>query len=281
MNASVLWIDHKAGRAEFADSFVLFDVARPVFRTGGILARIATLVVDAGHGRRAASISQADRHGRSAVFHADADGPVVQHLTDFVGRSARIAGTNAGTLTPSGNASQVAGAIVVHTAFDLVRSASHLARVVQHEPVLTDADGPMPTDFAALAWIASHVLEDARILTSGQIGVASVILRALAVPGADGDGQRRRPGRGLHWTSGRGNDGNRSLSRRAAAGVRHALEGWPADVALRARAAGLVQDDVANGVLAASVSQGARILTLAIDARLVHRAVAVDGAGSI
>jgi hypothetical protein len=57
LNASVLWIDNKSGWAEFADGFMLFNVARPVFRAGRILARITALVVDASHGRRAASIA--------------------------------------------------------------------------------------------------------------------------------------------------------------------------------------------------------------------------------
>lgn len=57
LNASVLWIDHKSGRAEFADGLMLFNVARPVFWAGGILARITALEVDAGHGGWAASIA--------------------------------------------------------------------------------------------------------------------------------------------------------------------------------------------------------------------------------
>jgi hypothetical protein len=41
----------------------------------------------------------------------------------------------------------------------------------------------MPADFAAFALIAGDVLEVARILASAQIGVASMIGRALVVPG--------------------------------------------------------------------------------------------------
>ena len=88
---------------------------------------IAGLVVEAGHG---------GTRFFHAVSDADADGPVVQHLAHFVGRSARIAGTDTGTLEPFGNASQAASAL---------------------------AD-------ATFAWI-----------TNGQVDIASVILRALAV----------------------------------------------------------------------------------------------------
>ncbi len=77
MNASVLRIDHKSGRAEFADGLMLFNVARPVFWAGGILARITALEVDAGHGGWAASIAQANRHRSRAVFNANANGPMV------------------------------------------------------------------------------------------------------------------------------------------------------------------------------------------------------------
>lgn len=83
-------------------------------------------------------------------------------------------------------AGQVAGAFIVHSTFDRVRSARHLARFVQHEAVLADADGTMSTDFAPFALIAGDVLEVARILTSAQVGVASVIGRALVVPGTGG-----------------------------------------------------------------------------------------------
>jgi hypothetical protein len=118
-------------------------------------------------------------------------------------------------------------------------------------------------------------------LTSAQVGVASVIGRALAVPGADGrDGQSWRSGR-RHRTAGCCNNGDGSLCRRAASRVRQALESRPADVALRARASGLVQDDAAKSVLAAGLSQRAGILTLSLDATLVHRAIVVGGTGAI
>lgn len=80
-------------------------------------------------------------------------------------------------------AGQVTSAFVIHSTFDRVRSARHLARFVQHEAVLTDADGAMSADFTAFALIAGDVLEVARILASAQIGVASMIGRALVVPG--------------------------------------------------------------------------------------------------
>lgn len=57
LNASVLWINHKAWRAEFADGFVLFNITRSVFWTGGIFTRIAALEVDTGHSRRTAAIA--------------------------------------------------------------------------------------------------------------------------------------------------------------------------------------------------------------------------------
>lgn len=240
LNASVLWIHHKAWRAEFADSFVLFDVTRSVLRTGRVLARIAALIVDAGHVGRAASIAQADRHGCRAVFDTDAHGPVVQHLTDLVGCCARVASSSARILTAARDASQVAGALVVDSALDRVRSARHLAGVVQHEAVLADADGAMPTDFAPFALVARDALEIARILASAQIGVARVVRRALVVPGANAHHWRGlRSGRALHWT-GRRDNGDRSLRGGAASRVRRALDGRPADVTLRARASGLV-----------------------------------------
>lgn len=175
LNASVLWIDHKAGRAEFADGLVLFDVTRPVFWTGRILARIAALVVDTGHVGWTTPIPQTDRDGSRAVFDADANSPVVQHLADFVGSRARVACSSARILATTYNASQVASALVVHSAFDRVRSARHFAGFVQHETVFTDADGPVSSNFASFALIASDIFEIARVLTSAQIGIASVI----------------------------------------------------------------------------------------------------------
>lgn len=109
-----------------------------------------------------------------------------------------------------------------------------------------------------------------------------MIGRALVVPGADGrNWSRRRSGGARYWTPWSRYDGNGSLSCRPASGIRQTLEGWPANVALRARAAGLVQDDATEGVLAASLAQRARILTLAIDASLIHGAVVVNGTGAI
>lgn len=283
LNASVCWINHKAGRAEFADGLVLFNVTRSVFRTGGILARIAALVVDAGHVSWATAVSQTDGNRSDAVFDTDADGPMVQHLADFVGRRARIARSSARILAPSSNASQVTSALVVHPAFDRIGSAGHLARLVQHETVLTDADGPVSTDFASFALVASHVLEVARILTGGQVGVAGLVSRTLIVPGTGGhDGRSRRPGTtASDRVPRRCYDGHGPLSCRATSGIGRALVGRPANVALRARTPGLVQDDAAQRVGTAGLSQRTRILTLSLDASLVHRAVVVDGTRSI
>lgn len=111
---------------------------------------------------------------------------MIQHLTHLVGRRAWITATGTRVSTTSQDASQITGAFVVHSAFNRVRSARHFASFVQHETVFTDADGPVSSDFAAFALIAGYVLEVARILTSAQVGVTSVIGRALVVPGTHG-----------------------------------------------------------------------------------------------
>lgn len=272
-------IDSVAGRAEFADGLVLFDVARPVLRTGKVLARITALVVDASHIGRTAAVTKADGDARLTVVHADADGLVIQHLARLARRGgARIAGASTWADTPTRQAGRVTGAVVIHTAFDRVGAARHLAQLIDDKAVLANADGPVATDFTSLALVALDVLELARIGARSERQVASVICRALRVPRANGCAD----GRPLRHRS-RSCDGSyRPLSRRTGTlGVGRALDCRPADVALWAGTACLVHDDLAKGVHSAGFTERARVLALFGDAGLVRRAVVVVRAGSI
>lgn len=160
---------------------------------------------------------------------------MIEHLADFVGRGARIAGAGARILTPTGNAVQVAGAFVIDSALDRVGATCHFAKFVQDEAVLTNANWSVPAHLAAFALIAGDALKVTRILTGSQIGVACLVGRALRVSGANGhDGRCDRWSDGARdRISGRRDDGNRALSRCAASRVRLAFKRRPADVALR------------------------------------------------
>ena len=185
MNTSVLRIDSESGRAEFADGLVLFDIAWPVLRTGVAVAGVATLIVDAGHVSRTATIPQTDGDGCLAVVKADANGLVVQHLARLVGCRTRVSRSGTWTLAAAGKASRIASAIIVNSALDRIRSAGHLALLADDEAVFAYADWPVTAHFASLARVALDILELARILAGSKLGVAGMIGRALRIPAAN------------------------------------------------------------------------------------------------
>ena len=93
-------IDRVSRWAEFADGFVLFNVTRPTFGTREVVARIAALVVNAGHVHRAAAIAQTDGNGGLTVdVDADTDGTMIEDVARFVRSGTRIALTGARILT--------------------------------------------------------------------------------------------------------------------------------------------------------------------------------------
>lgn len=55
------YIFNEAGRAEFTDWFVIFDIAWCVFGTSGRLARIDALIISAGQLVRTTAVAQANR----------------------------------------------------------------------------------------------------------------------------------------------------------------------------------------------------------------------------
>ena len=184
-------------------------------------------------------------------------------------------------MTAAGDAGQVTRAFIVHSAFNGARSARHFTVFVKNKAVFAYTNRTVSSDLAPFALIASNVLKLARVLTSTEQCVACVISRALVVSRAGGhhrDWSGSRSARDPRWSC--HCDGSRSRDS-AASRIRRAFHSRTADVALRARAAGLVQDHRAEGVLAASVAQRARVLTASVHAGLVRRAVVVVGARAV
>jgi hypothetical protein len=228
---------------------VLFNVARRAVRTGKVLTRVNALVALAGQVRRAASVSQADEERRVAVLCADAHRLVLDHLA----RLALLAWVvGARTLAGAVDAGRVGRALVIGHALRAARCARDLSGFADSESRLADANGTVVSHLASLVGLAGWRIDRARVLALGDQAVARQVDRTVDVGQA---GQVR--GRCV-W-SGRG-----AVALRV--GLTRDLR--RAEVAFGTRAARSVENDAAQGVLAARASEAARVETLSVDARL-------------
>jgi len=252
----VLRVNRESRRAEFANGFVLLDVARSAVRTGIIAAGIDALVAPAGQVRRTAPVPQTDEERGMAVLRADADRLVFDHLAGLA-LVARVVG--AGTLAGAGDAGRVGRTLVVGHALRPSGRASDVSGLADDEAGLADADGSVVPDLAPLVGLAGRRVDGARILALCDQSVARQVDGTVDV------GQTRQIGGRCVWP-GRG---------AVALRVRLARELRRAEVAFGTGAARTVQDDPAEGVFAARAAQTARVEALRVDARLFVGTVVV------
>lgn len=256
-HASQFIVWHEAGGTELAGGLMILDETGSTGRADAVRAGVHAAVVAAGELRRASGVSQANRQGRRAVVLADADGPVIEHVASLVRGAGALLG-QARVLAPRVDARGVGRTVGVATTAVGLRRAGQFAQLAHHESVLADAMGPVIAHLALLVAFAAGSQQAAGV--AAPVALAGQTVGTVVVAGAAGAGQAR------------------SLYQRVALRVRQAGRLWHADVALRARAPGLVQDHATKRVDTAGATQRARVHAFQIDAGFLRRTLRVAGA---
>ena len=163
---------------------MIFDVTGRVLRTAGRLAWVFAPKCPTRLVRRTPIVSQANRQGGVAIFQANTNGLVVEHVAALLRRAGRLFRSGAGVLADAVYARPVRRALRVARALADLGRAGDLPALVHHEAVFADASGAVVRDLALLVapalerGVATGVVALARGRVAGQTGGAVRVFAA-------------------------------------------------------------------------------------------------------